>query len=365
MTMTILERTYRRATATPVDELLFSADSHVIEPEGLWKRELPPSLRGRAPELGGRRSGDHPGAMEKAERLQEMAADGVSGEVLFPTHGLRLLSLEDPELEEACIRVYNDWMIDYCQVDPSRLLGLAMLSVYNIDRAIAEMERCRGAGLRGVTIWQVPHPDLPFSSPHYDRLWAAAQDLDIPINLHILSGFGYSAARGPGLPQGLNQHRNSVNHKIVQVMDVLYDFIFAGVLDRYPRLKIVLAESEVGWLPFVLEQWDYYHSRHGASRPESMLPLAPSAYFNRQVYPTFFNDAVGAHLLDWWGQDNCMWSNDYPHGNSTWPNSREVVGLDMGTMAAEARAKLVRLNVAQLYNIALPKPIPRTQATTP
>ena len=362
--MGILERTYRRTVAPPVDELLFSADSHVIEPEGLWKRELPLSLKGRAPEFGGRRSNDHPGAMEKTERLKEMAADGVSGEVLFPTHGLRLLSLEDPKLEEACVRVYNDWIIDYSQADPSRLLGLAMLSVYDIDAAVVEMERCLQAGLRGVTIWQVPHPKLPFSSSHYDRLWATAQDLDIPVNLHILSGFGYSAVGGRASRQGLDRHRSSVNHKMLQVMDALYDFIFAGVLDRYPRLKIVLAESEVGWLPFVLEQWDYYHSRHGVSQPDSMLPLAPSAYFNRQVYPTFFNDAVGGHLLEWWGKDNCMWSNDYPHGNSTWPNSREVVALDMGTMTAQTRAKLVRLNVAQLYNITLPQALVRTPLTT-
>lgn len=357
--MSVLERTYRRAEAQPVDELLFSADSHVIEPEGLWKRELPTSLRDRAPEFGGRRGGDHPGAMEKTEPLKEMSADGVSGEVLFPTHGLRLLSLEDPELEEACVRVYNDWLIDYCQVDPSRLIGLALLCVYDVEPAIVEMRRCHRAGLRGVTIWQVPHPDLPFSSPHYDRLWAAAQDLAMPVNLHILSGFGYSATRRSTPQQTLDRHRNSVNHKMLQVMDVLYDLIFSGVLDRYPRLKIVLAESEVGWLPFVLEQWDYYHLRHGAAQPESMLTLAPSAYFNRQVYPTFFNDSVGARLLDWWGQDNCMWSNDYPHGNSTWPHSREIVGRDMGTLTAEARAKLVRLNVAHLYDITLPEPMPK------
>ncbi len=165
--------------------------------------------------------------MDRSERVKEMSADGVSGEVLFPTHGLRLLSLEDQELEEACVRVYNDWLIDYCQADPSRLIGLALLSVYDIERAIEEMERCRRAGLRGVTIWQVPHPDLPFASPHYDRLWAVAQDLAMPVNLHTLSGFGYSAARRSAPRQALDRHRNSVNHKMLQVMDVLYDLIFS------------------------------------------------------------------------------------------------------------------------------------------
>ena len=353
--MGVIERTYSQPSSGPLNELLFSADSHVIEPEGLWKRGLPASIKNKAPTFGGRRGGDHPGAMEKVKRVEEMTVDGVSGEVLFPTHGLRLLSIEDRSLQEACVRVYNDWLIDYCKAAPDRLIGLGLLSVYNIEHAIHEMERCRDAGLRGVTIWQVPHPSLPFTSDHYDALWAQAQDSAMPVNLHILSGFGYSANRRDLGRAGIDRHRSSVNHKMTQVMDVLYDLIFSSVLERFPRLKLVLAESEVGWLPFVLEQWDYYHTRHGANRPDSKLPLAPSEYFNRQVYATFFNDAVGGRALSWWGQENCMWSSDYPHGNSTWPHSREVVARDVGHLPADVRAKLVRENVARLYGVALPE----------
>lgn len=358
--MSVIARTYSQQAAIPVDELLFSADSHVIEPALLWKRELPASLRDRAPDYGGRRGGDHPGAMEKADRVNEMAQDGVSGEILFPTHGLRLLSLEDKELQEASVRVYNDWLIDYCGAAPERMIGLGLLSVYDVEKAALEMERCRDAGLRGVTLWQVPHPDLPFSSGHYDRLWASAEELAMPVNLHILSGFGYSANRRDPRTAGLDRHRNSVNHKITQVMDVLYDLIFSSVFERFPQLKIVLAESEVGWLPFVLEQWDYYHERHGATHPESKLRLAPSEYFHRQVYVTFFNDSVGGRALSWWGHENCLWSSDYPHGNSTWPHSREVVARDLGHIPADVRSKLVRENVARLYGIALPTPVHST-----
>ena len=361
--MSVLARTYGREITQVLDEPLFSSDSHVIEPDGLWKRELPSALRDRAPDMGGKRGGDHPGAMEKTERVKEMTADGTIGEVLYPTHGLRVLSLEDTELEEACCSVYNDWLIDYCQAAPDRLVGLAMLSVYNVEHAVHEMERCRQAGLRGVTIWQVPHPDLPFTSDHYDRFWAAAQDTDMPVSLHILSGFGYSRARNTrqGAEQqrrSLNeQQRNSVNLKLAQSIESLHDLIFGGVLDRFPRLKVVLAESEIGWLPFVLEQWDYYYKRHGASRTDGTLTRDPSAYFHDQVYATFFNDAVGGHLLSWWGEDNCMWSSDYPHGNSTWPNSREVVARDLGELPAAKRAKLVRENVARCYNMPVPAPV--------
>ena len=106
-----------------------------------------------------------------------------------------------------------------------------------------------------------------------------------------------------------------------------------------------------------MEQWDYYFKRHGAKREGLAIKKLPSEYFHNQIYTTFFNDAVGGHILSWWGADNCMWSNDFPHGNSTWPNSRQVVARDLGDLPAPLRAKLVRENVARLYNIPVPSPV--------
>jgi predicted TIM-barrel fold metal-dependent hydrolase len=181
--------------------------------------------------------------------------------------------------------------------------------------------------------------------------------MEMPISLHILSGHGYNLERSrdvrqiPDFDRGIEQERTSVNRKLVQVMDALYDLIFAGVLERFPKLRIVLAENEIGWLPFVLEQWDYYFHRHGTHRSNLRITIPPSEYFHRQVYATFFNDAVGARALSWWGENNCMWSSDYPHGNTTWPNSSEIVSRDMGDLPSEVRAKLVRENAARLYTI--------------
>ena len=141
--------------------------------------------------------------------------------------------------------------------------------------------------------------------------------------------------------------------KLVYAMDALYDFIFSGVLERFPRLKLVLVENEIGWLPFILEQWDYYYQRHGRDRAALNLTMLPSEYFSRQVYATFFNDAVGDRLLSWWGANNCMWSSDYPHGNSTWPDSRQIVARDMGNLPVDVRAKLLRDNVSKLYGIKI------------
>ena len=131
-----------------------------------------------------------------------------------------------------------------------------MLSMYDIDGAVKEQERCRNAGLRGSVIWQVPPPELPFTSAHYDKFWAAAQDLDMPVNLHILSGHGYSRSRAFGIQPsregGLTQESNSVNMKLYQSINSLYELIFSGVLERFPRLKLVLVENEIGWIPFLL-----------------------------------------------------------------------------------------------------------------
>ena len=347
--MAIIERTYGKETNAVIDELLISSDSHVIEPAGLWQKQLPKAFQDRAPDFGGQRPNDTPGgAQDKNKRVAEMAADGVSAEVLYPTHGLKCLSLDDHELEAACCQVYNDWLIDYCSAAPERLIGIAMLSMHDIDGAVKELERCRKAGMRGSVIWQVPPPELPFSSSHYDKFWATSQDLEMPVNLHILSGHGYSRSRSFGLgdtPTGMTAEHNSVNMKLFQSVDSLYDLIYSGVLERFPKLKIVLVENELGWIPFVLEQWDYYFKRHGAKREGLAITKPPSEYFHKQIYTTFFNDAVGGHILSWWGQDNCMWSNDFPHGNSTWPNSRHVVARDLGDLPAPLRAKLVRENV--------------------
>jgi hypothetical protein len=103
----------------------------------------------------------------------------------------------------------------------------------------------------------------------------------------------------------------------------------------------------------LLQQWDYYFRRFGGSNPLS-IEHEPSYYFYKQVYATFFNDVAGGHNLSWWGQDNCMWSNDFPHPNSTWPNSRRVIERDLGGLPSDVQAKLVRENCLRLYNLRVP-----------
>jgi predicted TIM-barrel fold metal-dependent hydrolase len=341
------------------DNIIISADSHTMEPPDLYQTRVEAAFRDRAPVFPPHKVGEgfqhHPGGQDPHERIKEMSQDGVSAEVLYPTLGLSLYSQEEASLQEACFRAYNDWAIEYCSVAPDRLVGIPMISCYDIEHAVQELERCAKAGLKGGLIWQAPHPDLPLRSEHYDRLWAAAQDLDMPVNLHILTGHGYMNEKR--FRTGPEHYRGSVNLKMLDAMNALYDFVFYGILERFPKLKMVIVENEVGWLPFTLQQWDYYFRRFREKDPVPIDKL-PSEYFARQVYATFFRDTVGGHLFDWWsGVDNCMWSNDFPHENSTWPHSREVIERDLGHLPADKRFKLVRENVVQLYGLKVPEAV--------
>ena len=341
-------------------EVLISADSHVMESPDLWRENLPRTMRDRAPSYDDLKekniSAAHAGGNDPAARVGEMSVDGVSAEVLYPTIAMDQFGIREPAVQEACFRVYNDWLIAYCGHAPQRLVGVACISVYDIDRAIAELERCRNAGLRGALIWQVPPPELSFASGHYDRFWSAAQDLRMPVSLHILTGAPY----GPGVTHALTRRASglellhfAVNTKLLHVTDALLDIIASGVLERFPELKLVLVENEVSWLPFAISQWDKYCARGGIF--STATTLLPSEYFKRQVYATFFNDAPIRWFLQEWGADNCMWSNDFPHPNSTWPKSREVIARDLGHLTGDVRAKVTRRNVAALYAIPVEK----------
>jgi predicted TIM-barrel fold metal-dependent hydrolase len=376
-----------------MEQTIISSDSHVIEVPDLWEKGVPSSFKQRAPKaffdekrdawmfgsaevpvqaVGGlfmagqrpdevesfRRAGfsvARPGGWDPFERMKDMVTDGVAAEVLYPSLGLGLFCLEDAGLQEALFRTYNDWVIDYCQKVPDRLFGIALISMFDIDHALAEMERCKKQGIVGTMIWQVPHAKLPFTSDHYERFWAASQDLELPVHLHILTGFGDSMNRQT--THGIGRYRIGVQ-QTREIEDALFDIIFTGVLERYSRLKVVSVENEIGWMPFWLGQCDKAFKRHRHSEKLTIDKL-PSEYFRRQIYATFFNDPVGGKLFSWWGCDNFMWSNDYPHQNSTWPNSRDVIARDMGHLDAAEREKLLYTNVTKLYNLKVAASLPQ------
>lgn len=348
-------------------EIRISGDSHLSEPPDLWEKNLPAKYRDRAPRFPRVKLGtfnhSRPGGWDPTERLKDMAADGVSAEVLFPTQAKSIYDQagDDPELAAACDQVYNDWLIEFCQEAPDRLWGQAHIGLWNIDYAVKELERTKRGGLKAATIWVIPPENLPFTSDHYERFWAAAEDLEMPVTMHINTGFGlYSessearAERGRENPVA-SAARRAFGHKAA-VAQTLTEMILSGVFERHPRLKVLIAEFGVGWIPFWLEDLDRKTGRRGS------LSLKPSEYFNRQVYATFEQDGVGGFLLQRWGADNFCWANDYPHQGGIWPYSDDTIALTMGHLDAETRRKVLGGNVAKMFGLPMPPRMPRQPA---
>jgi predicted TIM-barrel fold metal-dependent hydrolase len=371
---------------------LISSDSHVSEPPDLWVERIDKKYRDRAPKvvlnpegqegayflyegfpphnlaigLGAGRTPEElaaflktgtyadarPGGWDPAQRLPDMELDGVEAEVLYTTLGFRLFWLKDAGLQQACFRVYNDWLAEYCGYAPKRLKGLALISLYDPKEGAQELARCATLGLKGAMIWCSPPADQPYSLPLYDPFWAAAQDLDMPISLHAITGieriqWEYGAEQRAMRP-------TVTPHEIEKSFSTL---ILSGVLERFPRLKIVSAENNCGWLPYYLQRVDRAFLRFGPSGTATPWPtklsLKPSEYFQRQMYCTFIDDPFGVASRHWIGVDNIMWSSDYPHTASTWPRSRAVIERDFKDVSEEEKRKIVRGNVAKLYGFDL------------
>ena len=342
------------AKANNIPKLLVSADSHVDEPVDLWK-SLPQEYQDKLPKLVTWDNSKRPaGGLDPKIRIEHMDLDGVSAEVLYPTMVLRAF-VAPQKAQEAAFRLYNDWLAEYCATSPKRLFGIPCLAVYDIDVAIKEMHRCHDIGLKGGLVWQVPEPSLPFMSKHYDKLWAAAAELGYPINFHILSGFSYNHYNANA--SGMNRIRGSVVIKTADAANTVFEMIWSGVFSRHPKLKMQMVESEIGWLPFVLQQWDYYFQRFtkpGQLAQENFdITELPSEIFAKHFYATFMDDDVGATLLKTWGEKNCMWSSDYPHGNMTWPNSRAFLAKQMADMDPARVKRFVSENVIELYKLKL------------
>lgn len=374
-----------------VDYKLFSADSHVTEPADLWVERIDRQFSFRAPRVvplekdgrvqdfmiyegypphpvepgigaaGRERGGGNgefkarsyhealPGGWNPAVRLDDQDTDGVDGEIIHPTLGFRMFWLKDAALQRACFRVYNDWLAEMCSYAPSRLFGVPLISLYDIDLACEELRRVNKLGLKGAMIWQQPPADFkPYSDPYYDPFWATAQDLDAPIALHGITGHGesrYSIAywNPESILGNVTRH-----HEIERTLALL---ILSGVLERFPRLKVISVENHTDWLPVWMNRLDGSIRRAPATFP-TKLTMTPLEYFHRQVYVTYINetDAVGKRELI--GLDNLMWSSDYPHSASTWPKSQDIVARDFDGLPEEHRRKIVRANALRLFDLA-------------
>jgi predicted TIM-barrel fold metal-dependent hydrolase len=362
---------------------LISADSHVSEPPDLWVSRVDKKYRERAPQLmvnppGGREGAyflyegyaphpigiglgagkspeelkefltkatyadARPGGWDPAARLKDNEEDGVEADVLYTTLGFRIFWLKDPGLQADCFRVYNNWLAEYAGYAPTRMAGLAMISLYDPKAGARELERCAKLGLKGAMIWCSPPDTQPYSSDIYDPFWATAQELKMPISLHAITGMGMESQWNWGERY---MRATVLSHEVERSFSVL---IFSGVLDRFPQLQIVSAENNCGWIPYYLQRMDRTFERQRIAAGWKMQ-LKPSEYFQRQMWCTYIDDYVGVQSRRFIGVDRMMWSSDYPHQASTWPHSQEVVARDFAEASPEDTFAITRGNVARLY----------------
>ncbi len=208
-------------------------------------------------------------------------------------------------------------------------------------------------GLRHVVLLAAA-ADPPLYHPTWEPFWAAAAETRLPVGLHL---FVRSPAGRPGVHPIATAAIAGVMVPF-QLLDPLVGIIFSGVLERHPGVRLVLAESGIGWIPFVLARMDheygkYVEAREGwEERGGIPLTLRPSEYFRRQVWATFQDDAAGLGLLAMIGDDRVMWASDYPHPDSTWPNSRRVIEAQMRGLPEDTRRKLTRENARALYGLS-------------
>lgn len=365
------------------ESTVISADSHVFEPVDLWEKRMDRKYRENGPrfvvDYQGRKgawfvaegiaprsitsiaavgiakedlvkfkdvthSDLRPGGWDPLERLKDQDIDGVSAEVLYATYAMNLYNMPNAELQEASFNAYNAWLCEMCGAAPDRLVGLSLISMYDVDHAVKALEQWTKRGLRGAMIACEPPADTEYSEKLYEPFWAKAEEMQVPISIHTLTSNRKPDYRFNRETRGAARYPENP----MEVMLTLGEMLTSTLFDRFPRLKVVLAEADTGWLPWLLQRVDRGHERY-AKQNDIHTKLKPSEYFHRNVAASFIQDRVGVFNRGAIGVDNLMWSSDYPHTDSTWPRSRESIEHDFAGVSDADRLKMTVTNAAKLY----------------
>jgi predicted TIM-barrel fold metal-dependent hydrolase len=267
-----------------------------------------------------------------------------------------LFYVPNTEVVDVATRAYNDWLAEFCSEDPARLKGVAMLNVDDPTTAAKELERCAAMRLGGALVTVAPPAWLPFGDHAYDVLWATASALRMPLSLHVASDRADPRRTDFSLDARATRPSVFVNNDH-QVREALAELIFSGVFERFPDLRVGSVEHGIGWIPFFLDQMDLvYRERprrahwHRFADPGAL----PSDFFRRNVFASFQEDKVGVQLRDLIGTDVITWGSDFPHGESTFPRSREILAEVLAGVAPDDARRIVSTNAAELYGFEVP-----------
>jgi predicted TIM-barrel fold metal-dependent hydrolase len=363
---------------------LISADGHLNGPGDIWISRVASKYRDRVPRIERFDAGDawvceglppkpfgweacagrspselvdwcryeeiHPGGYDPKARVAELTEDGVDAELLFPMGFVSsyVTGTEDPALHYEMVRAYNDFLAEFCGYAPERLGGAAWLPSRGLEQALEEVARCAEApGLRAWLLKCYPHGDTTLR-PEDDALWAAVVETGKPLVIHV----SLSSAMPPAQPMQANTLPGTLH--FYDAPRRMLEFIFGGVLDRFPQLKIILAEVDCGWMPYFAEQADDNYLRHSrADLRDVTLSMLPSEYMRSFFFPTFITDQYGIANRHRIGTERMLWSNDYPHITSDWPYSWKTINAAFADVPVEERNAILAGNAQRLLGFGV------------
>ncbi len=376
---------------------VIDVDTHLTEPPDTWTARVPASLHDQVPHIeriddtdvwmaGGERLGSpgyysmagwdgvmplsipktfddiHPSMYDAQARLEFLDVEGIQAQVLYPNVGGfgngYFLRLGDRELVANCVRTFNDFLTDWCSADPQRLIAITALPFWDVDLAVAELQRCVAQGHRAINFCNQPqdYDQPPLASPHWDPIWAAASEAGIPVNFHVGGGsMGTQFEDSAGMGWMTNFAKVS-SLIFLDNMRSIADLIFGGVCHRFPDLQLVSVESGVGWIPGALEAFDWQWRNGGVRDEHPEYDLLPSEYFRRQIHGCFWYETEAARNAISHYPDNILFETDYPHPTCQYPGPRtpaqrprEYADATLGGLDGEVIDKILHHNAARLY----------------
>jgi predicted TIM-barrel fold metal-dependent hydrolase len=290
-----------------------------------------------------------PGEFDPVERLADMDLDGVDAEVLYtdPTGGASFYKL-DVDAGLACLRAFNTAALEFAATDPKRLLPVYLLPLHDVRHAIDELHRIVAEGGRAVQLPLYPgDAGLPlYWDERYEPLWAALAESGVPLSLHVCPPAGRSLGKDPTPARGVFQVMPPI-----MMAQPMVELIVTGTFARHPCLRVILVEAGLSWIPYMLDRLDRVSQKSKWTERGMQLADAPSTYWFTNMAATFEEDELGLEMRERIGVDNLLWATDYPHPDSTWPESRRVVAEQFTSCTDEEVRKLVCDNATRMYGL--------------
>ena len=361
---------------------IISSDSHITEPPGTYVDRIDHKYKDKAPHIvrdekkgdlfiidglnqpipmglvaaAGKKAEElqtfgakfeelHRGGWDPKARLADQDRDGIAAEILYPTVGMLLCNHPDFDYKKACFDAYNLWIAEYASSNPERLIGLGQTAMRSVDEGIEDLRKMKALGLRGVMMPGNPQV-ADYDDPMYGPFFEAAIDMQMPLSFHILTSKGDVVGAPPRGPK-----MNGFLSIIRGCQDIMGTFILSGVFERHPKLKIVCVEADAGWVPHYMYRMDHAYDRHRYWLTAGKLSKMPSEYFREHIYLTFQDDWVAFRMKDMCNVRRLMWANDFPHSDSTWPYSQELLQKHTAHLTEQEKNFILHDNVAELYNL--------------